>query len=397
MTSIPYKLPTIVRGKKYWHVAYFFEVPNAPGKFKKFQVKDGINYTKDLDQREIEIRQLRDDVELALKNGFNPFLPQITVDRQLKRVEEEIADEKSKSKTQLWSIKKGEEEFTKYGVKKNLSAETMRKYKSYFSVFNQWIDKNDLKDISLSKLSEDHITDFLDQSFEDYSWSPRTYNNYLNFLSTFFTRVLSLEKRKNKEVEYSIDFDFLELKNSRAEKNKYYTESVANLIKKEIDKDIELNRYVRWIFYSCMRPNEIRHLKIERIDFNARQIKIDGKTGFRFVPICDELLLLMKEMELEESKIDNFVFGKGGKPSPEMVHSDYFRDRYRPIKIKHNLDMNYTLYSWKHTRVVSLIAAGFDDNQVMTLTGHRDRAGFEAYKRELVIDNTIMKGKTITF
>lgn len=32
----------------------------------------------------------------------------------------------------------------------------------------------------------------------------------------------------------------------------------------------------------------------------------------------------------------------------------------------------------------------------MTLTGHRDSAGF-AYKRDLIIDNTIMKGKTIDF
>lgn len=33
----------------------------------------------------------------------------------------------------------------------------------------------------------------------------------------------------------------------------------------------------------------------------------------------------------------------------------------------------------------------------MTLTGHKDWAGFEAYKRELVIDNTAMKKKTISF
>jgi len=146
-----------------------------------------------------------------------------------------------------------------------------------------------------------------------------------------------------------------------------------------------------------MRPAEIRKLKVETIDIDARQIKIDGKTGFRFVPICDELLSLINEMNLQRLPMNYHVFGKGGKPGLDKVHDDYFRDRYRPIKLKLNLDKNYTLYSWKHTRVVSLISAGFDDNQVMTLTGHRDRTGFEAYKRDLIIDNTIMKGKTINF
>lgn len=113
------------------------------------------------------------------------------------------------------------------------------------------------------------------------------------------------------------------------------------------------------------------------------------------MPICDELYALIEQMQLSTQPLDYYVFGHGKKPSADLVFDDYFRDRYRPYKVKLGLDNNYTLYSWKHTRVVSLIIAGFDENQIMTLTDHRNRAGFEAYKRNLVIDNTIMKGKTI--
>ncbi|WP_312789686.1 tyrosine-type recombinase/integrase [Sphingobacterium sp.] len=175
---------------------------------------------------------------------------------------------------------------------------------------------------------------------------------------------------------------------------------MAEKVKSELKNDPEIYNYSKWIFYSCMRPKEIRHLKVQDIDLFSRQIKVpgpDGKTGDRLVPICDELHELILEMGIDKANLNYYIFGKGKMISPLQVYEDYFRRRYQKIKEHLELDYNYTLYSWKHTRVVSLITAGFDDNQVMTLTGHRDRAAFEAYKRDLIIDNTVMKKKTINF
>ena len=41
--------------------------------------------------------------------------------------------------------------------------------------------------------------------------------------------------------------------------------------------------------------------------------------------------------------------------------------------------------------------AGFTDQEVMSLTGHTDYKSFMAYKRELMVDTSAMKGKTIAF
>ncbi len=133
MKAENYKGLNIIRASSGdWRIVFEYEIPDKPGTFKKFYVRDGINYVKDPEEKEIAAVQLRDDIELALKNGYNPFLPQITFEQQLTKVEQEIAEELASSKIKPWSIKKGEEEFNKYGVKKNLSSETMRKYKSYF-------------------------------------------------------------------------------------------------------------------------------------------------------------------------------------------------------------------------------------------------------------------------
>ncbi|MDF2478586.1 MAG: Site-specific recombinase XerD [Sphingobacterium sp.] len=115
-----------------------------------------------------------------------------------------------------------------------------------------------------------------------------------------------------------------------------------------------------------MRPKEIRFLKVQHIDLFSRQIKVpgpNGKPGDRLVPICDELHELILEMGIDRADLNYFVFGKGQKISPEQVYEDYLRRRYQMIKEQLQLDHNYTLYSWKHTRVDSLITAGFDDNR----------------------------------
>jgi len=196
-----------------------------------------------------------------------------------------------------------------------------------------------------------------------------------------------------------MDLSDVALKVSRAEKNRYYTPEVAAGIKELLKNNRELERYVRWIYYSCMRPREIGLLQIRHIDLKSRQIKAiapTAKTGDRFVPICYELFELIERMGLRASPQQHYVFGKDG-PSADPVAKNHFSVQYRSVRTSLGLDDKYTLYGWKHTRVVDLLSAGFSDHEVMTLTGHRDYKSFEAYKRDLVLDAGKMKSKTIGF
>jgi len=96
--------------------------------------------------------------------------------------------------------------------------------------------------------------------------------------------------------------------------------------------------------------------------------------------------------------LNYYVFGgKNGKPGKERLSRDLFTNSYKLIKDKLQLNNKYTLYGWKHTRVVNLLGAGFTDTEVMSRTGHSDYQSFMAYKRELMIDTSAMKGKTIEF
>ncbi len=408
MGQLPYKLPTIVRGKKYWHVAYFYEYPDIPGKYKKFQVKDGVNYVRDLDQREVEIQTLRKDIEIALKRGFNPFMSEQRIESQFFAEETILNLEEDRARVKPWTMIEGMKEFKKNCNQRNLSDNTIRTYNSFINNIEEWLIASENTEIKASEFSSDHALEFLNiylageklGSRSQEKLTSRTYNNHCVFFGTLFNRISKLEKKRIKDIRYSIDLDDLELKKDRAEKNRYYAPAIATKIKTELANHPDLYNYIKWIFYSCMRPREISLLQVQHIDLESRQIKAiapTAKTGDRYVPICDELHDLIRKMKLTELPSGYYVFGKDGKPSPEKIYKDHFSGLYRSVKKKFKLDDKYTLYGWKHTRVVNLLAAGFTDPEVMSLTGHRDYQSFMAYRRELMVDTTTMKGKTMDF
>ncbi|MEL7585261.1 MAG: tyrosine-type recombinase/integrase [Prolixibacteraceae bacterium] len=405
--GIKYKNPKIVRAKKGWFVGLYYEYPGQTGKYKRFEISAGINYIHDLQEREKEAQILLKEVKLALQAGFDPFMTHLenefieSIAQKVEAIKKVEAAEAEAEAGKRWTIKEGIKQFQEYCTSKNLSHNTIRTYDTFINNLLAWLEETEQTGLNASEVTEEKIFEFLNQEFDEEEWSPRTYNNHLRFFTTLFSRMEKLEKKQNKGIKYQIDLQDIEMKKDRAEKNRYYSAVVALKVKKELAKNESLYNYVKWIFYSCMRPREIRLLQINHIDIQARQIKAiapTAKTGDRFIPICDELMALIKSMKLMKLPLNYYVFGgKNGKPGKERLSRDLFTNSYKLIKDKLGLDNKYTLYGWKHTRVVNLLMAGFTDAEVMSLTGHSDYQSFMAYKRELMVDTSAMKGKTIEF
>jgi len=391
-----YKEPKIIRAARGWFIALYYLKPDGSG-FKRFEFSGGINYIKDLKERERQIQQMLKYLKKELNRGFNPFFPDLEERYKAAIEEKKESISKSERKSDRWTLEQGLKVYMDHCREKNLSENTLKTYGTYIENFQTWLSENNLLSMTCDLVDENLVRRFLNDS--DGVWLPRTYNNHLAFLRRFFDKLAKLEKKEHPTVKYVADLSDIEDKLTRAEKNRYYSANVAERVKKELDKDDAMYNYVKWIFYSCMRPREIRHLQIKHIDLGVRQIKVPAptaKTGDRFVPICDELLEMILEMDLDRFPLDYYVFGDKGKIGEEIASRDYYAKRYKPIKERLGLDDKYTLYGWKHTRVVNLVLAGFTDNEIMTLTGHSDYKSYQAYKRDLMVDSSKMKGKTIS-
>jgi hypothetical protein len=102
-------------------VVYEYQIPGQTGKFRKFYVRDGINYIHDPEEKELAAQQLREDIDYALAFGFNPFLPQEILCRQITEQESILSLQNEQKKQKPWSIPLAAEKFLEYGRKCGLS------------------------------------------------------------------------------------------------------------------------------------------------------------------------------------------------------------------------------------------------------------------------------------
>lgn len=390
----PYKLPVIIRSKSGdWFVRFWYEYPDKPGKFKVFQVRDGINRIHDPVKKEREIKKLRKDVKYWLEvKGYNPFKTQNQITEALTTVKAKIAEREKKmllSEAVTWFLEqKGE---------KGKSIKTIRGYEYNLKPFVEWCATKDISRID--EPTVDHIESYLSERLKQ-GWTARTYNNVTNTITGFFNYLVA----KRKLAVNPIGTGMIDRIKSTAEKNRYYDAAMVEKIMPEVKKKPQLRRFILWTYYSCARGSELRALKIKNVDIKLKKITItaeSGKTGehigARAIPICNELMDIIKEEKLNELNPEWYVFGSTGKPSAKPLSHELMSRHYLAIKDKLKIDRNYTIYSFKHTRVVDLLVAGFEPIKVMRITGHTDWASFEKYTRELgvVMDKTLT-GDTLT-
>ncbi|QKJ28414.1 phage integrase N-terminal SAM-like domain-containing protein [Mucilaginibacter mali] len=400
-----YKTPTVIRNKDGdWYIQYYYEHPMRPGEWKPFKLREGLNYIKDESEKETEFNYLRQDVEDWLKAGNSPFDTYDDVLAQIEAMEAEIAaDELAKNG---WKIEHAEREFIKNITYRGLTPNTINTYKRYVRAFRTWCLENEYQDVPLSKMTEFDLEEFLNEWAEVKNWQGRTFNNYLEFYGSFFDKCQGLERRENRRngiegaVVYLIDTKDIELRIVTPERNKPFNPELFELIKsaaKEPGREM-LYDYLEWIFYSHMRPDEIRHLKVESIDTRARQIRFVGKTGDRLVPINNGLMGVIRRRGLIDHPQDSFVFGRMGKPGQQRMSVAYFLDQFAEVKRDIGSRTKLGPYNMKHTSVQRMKLAGLSDDEIMLQTGHKTLEAFRAYLADFYIDNgDKMKGATIEF
>jgi integrase len=392
---LPYKLPKIIRaGNGDWCIRYWYEYPSPEmaGKFKIFAVRDGINYIHDLIEKEKAAQQLCKDITYALeKLQYNPFKQTLSGVKKIEH-KKEIIEKKGQTmdlaSALSWYI------ITKKAHGK--STKTLRDYRISVQGLIDWY-KPDI--IKVDEVTIDDLEKYFNECLHSGKWSARTYNNNIAGVTTFFNYLVSKRKLKNNPIGKGM----LETVKNTAEKNKYYNQATLDKVLPEIKKAISLRKYILWTYYTCARGTELKSLQIKHIDLSMKQISImadNGKTGEhvgkRSIPICQELMDIINEDNLKTLPSDYYIFGKKGLPGPERSNVHHFSELYLPIKKRLNIDLNYTIYGFKHTRVVDLIMAGFEPITVMYLTGHTDWGSFQHYIRELgAVMNKKLIGNTL--
>lgn len=211
--------------------------------------------------------------------------------------------------------------------------------------------------------------------------SPTTVNKYRDYLKSIFTL---LEER---EIVDSNPWKGIKKeKVVKTKANMAFTSEQIKLIIQTLKKtDTELLAFIQIMFYTFMRPNEIRQTKVKNVLIEERKIIVSAdisKNRIRsFIDIPEQLIRTLIPL-LKNKSPNDFIFqsfeGRAyGKNTMSMRHREILKNL--------SLDNDHTLYSWKHTGVVQAYKNGVNIKSIQLQCRHYSIAQTDEYLKSLGI------------
>lgn len=127
-------------------------------------------------------------------------------------------------------------------------------------------------------------------------------------------------------------------------------------------------------YETAMRRSEIVMLTTDCVHFEERIADvIDGKNGTRSVPLTMRALELLQEA-VKQARAERIPEGRLFHVTPHSVSTAVRRARE-----KANLGDTVRLHQLRHTRITNVAKKGFNNAQIMVVSGHRDTRSVARY------------------
>ena len=261
-----------------------------------------------------------------------------------------------------------------------ISRNSFLSYSSEVNIFRKWLKESGLSLTMVNLFSRKMAIEYIDFRGKS-SPTGKTLNNIISYEKALFSLL--------KEREIIRDNPWVGIKKFKevlSVKNLAYQYHEATILIEEIrENDYELFCFVQIIYNTFMRPNEIRHLKVGDIDLARHKIFLSAtnsknkKAEYISYPLrlSEILVYLVKNKSGNQYLFQNVKLnGPVSKNRMNNRHSKF-------LKAVNLDDQNHTLYSWKHTGVVSAYEAGIDLKRIQLQCRHSTVAQTDQYLKSL--------------
>jgi len=363
----------------------------------RFRVKGKLNTVSEEDYEQCA-EELLHSVKLLLQNGLNPF--QDIIDEYNQQTGQHVPmvaiTKDTKPKVTIEAAMKKFLMIHPEGSSSRLSYEVITR------LLGEWLGdrvKGSIKDIT-----KDDLNDMLRTKREEKDWKKGTYNDKVTKLRTLFKFVKDEEWIKESPAEKVKKLTHVDKTRHTA-----YDDAMAERVKhlllhhKVSDIGLATYRFCMTVYYTLTRPDEeTRQLKCKDIRFADGQIYIDplrakgGQGGY--IPLDPELEMMLREMGVDKAPGEYYIFGKEDKPGPECHAESRFAWFWREhVRKPNGIHEDYTIYGWKHKRVIDLFRAGATAAEIQAWCRHKSVTEFETYLRDLGLNLAINNARAKKF
>lgn len=333
---IGYTLPRLHTGKS-WYIDFFAYDPTIDRLKRKKYMLDRYNKK----ERKLIATVLITNLTQKLIAGWNPY----------------INNDKARSYTTWEAVIKRYTDYIKVSEgKKMLKSKTATDYRSRLAVFLSYLEESKVSIKYVYQFNKTIVVDFLDYIVFDKERSAKTRNNYRTWLSTFATWLV--------ERQY-ISENYVEGIKMMKEQEKFRD----NIKAEDLHKLKEYTRVVRPSFYlACMmeyytfiRPEELRHIKIGNISIKNQCITIPAEVSKngkeQTVALNDTILKVMIDQGVFNYASSDYLFGKDVRPGREQIAVNRFRQEWCRVRKVLNFPDTYQFYSLKDSGIRDLANA----------------------------------------
>jgi integrase len=168
---------------------------------------------------------------------------------------------------------------------------------------------------------------------------------------------------------------------------------LKNLI---LETDPQLWLFDMFIYHCKLRPNELRYLQLQHIDFARRIINIPGEFSknkkSQAVAITDGLAELIEKDGIMNFPEHFYVFTTDGYPGMKMVSANYFSEKFRRILRQLQFPTGFSNYTFKYTGNIDAALAGVPLHQLKDQNRHASLDQLYTYlQNHGAIDNSAIR------
>ena len=361
---------------KNWYVYYAYHLPFGGKKIRK-KIYTGLNKGPAEVRRKLANKIIKEKTEWLKSGAYLDDHKNVTPVRiaEVQRKETKLFLEVENAN----SFKPLAKKFIS-DIGPALTQKTLRSYNSHINVFNDWLIESN-NNVAIQALTRNEVLDFF-RMLSDRKLSRRTIEKYKQRLHTFWDwcieNNLTDKNIVTKIPKYGTVVDMapvpltedhrLKLKNAISEKEPY------------------LWLACELIYYSAIRPNELRLLKIKDIDPVRNTVKVvatiakNRKTEIVSVPAS--VIAQMKKLGVFAYDREFYVFGRYNRPDKDPAGHNTLRNRFNLYREALKIPTEIKFYSWKHTGAINAIENGIPIMQLKDHLRHSSVSTTEIYIRK---------------
>lgn len=238
-------------------------------------------------------------------------------------------------------------------VDKTCRARTRENYHSRINILREYISSRHTPIEYAGQFDATFCTEYLDWILLDRGVSPRTRNNYLQWLASFGEWM-----HARKYIPENPTNGIQKISENPKKRQQLSKEMLQQLHGELRGKDDHFLLACMMLYFTMIRPTELSYIRINDIKLKDKKIFVSGRFAKNkrdgYVGLNDTLIKLMLDNGVFAHPGESYLFSKHFKPGDEHIDADQFQKRWTKLRQKLKWGKEYQFYSLKDTGITDL-------------------------------------------